>query len=300
MPAGALPAYDFGPMPCARRKPWYTTPVRAEGEGVARYYDVNTASFLARGEGGSEGVLHRAVWGEGVSDLSGAMQYVHELILRETDALGGGSLRILDLGCGVGASLLYLLGRRRAEGFGITVSREGYELARSRGEAEWLRGDFCRDLLPPSIDLAYAIESFVHASDARAFFEKVSESLRPGGRLVVVDDFLAKGAKEAGPLRDFVWGWHAESLLPVRDVDAMATGFGLSLVSDRDLTACLALDRPRDRALAWVLPFIRPFAEGPRMRSLVGGNALRKCLKRGFIEYRFRVWEKSAGYHRPR
>jgi hypothetical protein len=27
---------------------------------------------------------------------------------------------------------------------------------------------------------------------------------------------------------------------------------------------------------------------------MVGGNALRMCLKQGFVEYRFRVWEKRA------
>ena len=268
-------------------------PLPEHADDVARYYDENTGAFLARGEGGSEGVLHRAVWGQGVVDRAGALHYVHELILREIDTLGSPRPRILDLGCGVGGSLLYLLGRCNAEGFGITLSREQYELARERGNAGWLRGDFCRDALPPAIDLAYGIESFVHARDARAFFENVGESLRLGGRLVLVDDFLAKGPRDQTPVRDFAWGWHAASLLTPRDVDRIAAASALVLVSDRDLTPHLALDRPRDRTLAMFLQLLWPFlSESPRTRSLVGGNALRKCLKQGFIEYRFRVWEK--------
>jgi SAM-dependent methyltransferase len=263
--------------------------------GVARYYDVNTRVFLARGQGGGEGVLHRAVWGEGVRDPSSAFHFVHQLILEEIGTLRVSRPRVLDLGCGVGASLLYILGRCDAEGFGITLSGEQYELARKRGNAGWLRGDFCRDPLPAAIDLAYGIESFVHAPDARAFFENVGASLRPGGRLVLVDDFLAKDAAHRAPVRDFVWGWHADSLLATRDADRIAAASALTLASDRDLSPHLALDRPRDRALGLFLPLLRPFlSDTPRTRSLVGGNALRRCLKEGLIEYRFRVWEKGA------
>lgn len=260
---------------------------------VARYYDENTGRFLARGQGGSEGVLHRAVWGEGVRDSAGAFHFVHELILREMERLGAPRPRILDLGCGVGASLLYLLDRHPAEGFGITVSGEQLERARRKGKVLWLKGDFCRDPLPEDLDLAYGIESFLHASDARTFFRNVSGALRPGGRLVLVDDFLAKGALEQAPVCDFAWGWHAGSLLRPYEADEMAAAAGLVLVSDRDLTPYLSLDRPRDRALALILPLLRPFlSESPRVRSLVGGNALRACLERGLVEYRFRVWEK--------
>ncbi len=265
---------------------------------VARYYDVNTPAFLARGEGGKAGVLHRAVWAEGVSDLDAALHFVHDLILTEIEATGSASserLRILDLGCGVGASLLYLLERLEAEGFGITISGEQYRLARRSDGAAFLEGDFCRDPLPPSIDVAYGIESFVHATDAPAFFENVSRSLAPRGRLILVDDFLGSGPSDESSLRDFAWGWHATSLLRPREVDRMAEAAGLVLSLDRDLTPHLALDRLRDRALEALLPLARPLLpDVPRVRALVGGDALRKCLKLRRIEYRFRVYQKSA------
>jgi SAM-dependent methyltransferase len=261
--------------------------------GVSRYYDVNTRAFLARGEGGSEGVLHRAVWAEGVRDRSSAFHFVHELILKEIGAVGSPRPRVLDLGCGVGASLLYLLDRCPAEGFGITLSGEQYELAKKRGSAGWIRGDFCREQLPPAVDVAYGIESFVHASDARAFFRNVGAALRSRGRLVLVDDFLVRGTMGQTAVRDFAWGWHAASLLPPEEIDALAAEAGLALLTDRDLTPFLSLDRPRDRALALFLTVLRPFLpDTPRVRSLLGGSALRSCLKQGFVEYRFRVWEK--------
>jgi SAM-dependent methyltransferase len=275
----------------------------APEDAVARYYDANTRWFLRRGEGGQTGAIHRAVWGEGVSDLDGALHFAADLILREIDLTGSEKPRILDLGCGVGEGLLYLLAhlarparlkRREAEGFGITLSGEQYRLARAWGGASFAHGDFCRDPLPPDIDLAYGIESFVHAADARAFFRNVARSLRPAGRLVLVDDVLAEGVSAESSLQDFRWGWHAASLMTTAEADHLAAATGLSLLSDRDLTPHLDLDRPRDRVLGAFLPLARPFLpDAPRVRSLVGGNALRKCLKRGSIEYRFRVWSKT-------
>jgi hypothetical protein len=113
--------------------------------------------------------------------------------------------------------------------------------------------------------------------------------------LVLVDDFLVRSTTGQTSIHDFAWGWHAVSLFHPREVDAMAAESGLGLVSDRDLTPYLSLDRPRDRALALFLPVVRPLLpDTPRVRSLVGGNALRRCLKRGLIEYRFRVWQKGG------
>jgi SAM-dependent methyltransferase len=262
---------------------------------VARYYDANTRRFLARGEGRRTGVIHRPVWGEGVSDLTSALHFTAELVLREIEPDGSRKPRILDLGCGIGATLLHLLARREAEGFGITLSRTQYHEARSRGGAVFLQGDFCRDPLPSGLDLAYGIESFVHASDARAFFENVAGALRPGARLVLVDDFLAAGVSEGRSVSDFRWGWHAASLMPAAEADRLAASAGLVLSSDRDLTPHLELDRPRDRRLAALLPPLRPvLPDVPFVRSLVGGNALRTCLKLGLIEYRCRVWRKAS------
>jgi SAM-dependent methyltransferase len=267
-------------------------------DDVSRYYDENTKPFLRRGQGGAERVIHRAVWGEGVGNRHEAFHFVHELIRRELVALQSSSPRVLDLGCGVGATLRYLLERCEAEGFGITNSERQVEIARASGKGCFLLGDFCRDPLPDRIDLAYGIESFVHGRDADAFFANVSAALRSGGRLVLVDDFLAGDEADAA-VREFARGWHARSLLTPGDADAKAAGAGLVLRSDRDLTSHLELDRPRDWAIAAFVALARGFyprharrPKSARFDSLSGGDALRKCLKRGLVTYRIRVYDK--------
>jgi SAM-dependent methyltransferase len=264
-------------------------------DAVARYYDENTRRFLARGEGGAEGAIHRAVWAAGVQSASEAVHYVDELLLREVEALGVDRPRLLDLGCGVGASLAYLLERTEGEGIGVTLSRVQAEIARERaaGAATFIEGDFETAELPPDVDLAFGIESFVHAADVGRLFANASASLRPGGRLALCDDFLAPGAAGDPWVEEFRRGWHAPSLQTPDDADELAGGRGLALVSDRDLTHELDLDRPRDRAIRLVAAAGRALGlRSPGFMALLGGNALTQCLKRGLVTYRFRVWEK--------
>ena len=267
--------------------------MRFESADVARYYDQNTASFLAHGQGGAQGIIHRAVWGEGVARREEAFHFAHDLL--GTRIAESGARRILDLGCGVGASLEYLLHGTELVGFGVTNSGVQAGLARARlaGRAVVSELDFCSAPLEAPVDIAFAIESFVQAPDAPSFFANVARALAPGGHLVLCDDFLAAGDDDPW-LREFRRGWQASSLLRREAVDALAAEQGLELVEDRDLTPFLELDRPRDRALGLLIALTRPFVSlSARLESHLGGNALRQCLKRGLVVYRYRVFRAS-------
>ena len=273
---------------------------------VKRYYEQNTRRFLTLGQGGAEGAIHRAVWGEGVEDRREAFHFVHELVLREARTLQS-PLRALDLGCGVGASLLYLAERLSIEGIGITLSPLQVELARNRvathpaaSSVEFREGDFENLPLMDAVDLATAIESFIHGSDPNRFMAEVAKVLRPGGRLILCDDFLAAKALNAGPaqralLEEFKSGWHAGTLETVATVDQIAQRYGFELRSDTDLSPHLELGRLRDRAVS---AFVRlgkwAGTKNKYLQAMVGGNALQTCLRSDLVQYRFVVWTATG------
>ena len=182
--------------------------VRFESADVARYYDQNTASFLAHGQAGAQGIIHRAVWGEGVSSPDEAFHLVHDLL--RARIAESGARRILDLGCGVGASLEHVLRGTEVAGFGVTNSGVHAELARNRlgGRATIFELDFCSDPLPGPVDLAFGIESFVQATDAEAFVANIANAVAENGYLVLCDDFLA-GAGESQWVSEFRRGWRS-------------------------------------------------------------------------------------------
>ena len=220
-----------------------------------------------------------------------------------------GARRVLDLGCGVGASLEHVLRGTAVAGFGVTNSGVHAELARRRlGERATISElDFCSDSLPAPMDLAFGIESFVQAPDAGAFLANVAEAVAPHGTLVLCDDFREgdDSPTKAGEdrwVQEFRRGWRASSLMRPNVVDSLALEHGLELVEDRDLTPYLELDRPRDRALGVLIGLMRPVSSRKvRLESHLGGNALRQCLKRGLVTYRYRVFKArgSAGLTSP-
>lgn len=267
--------------------------LRSDRPDVARYYEENTRAFLARGQGARVGAIHRAVWAEGVGSRDGAFLYVYDRI--RALAKRHDARRIVDLGCGTGAGLAYVLDGTEAAGFAITNSESHRRRAVERlaGRAEVSLGDFCVGPLPAGTDVAYGVESFVHAHSAGAFFETVAGSLAPGGRLVLCDDFLAGSSTDPRVL-DFQRGWRAPSLLEPERADALAATSGLRLEQDEDWTPLLELDRPRDRWLALLFAAWRPSSgAGERILSLHGGHCLRLCLKAGRVRYRYRIWRKA-------
>src|SRR5580765_4303535 len=102
---------------------------------VRDYYDRHTSKFVALGQGGSVGAIHRAVWGPGVRRAEDAFRYVENQVadrLRRLP-LDIDTPHVVDLGCGVGASLTYLAEQLPSiSGTGITLSPVQARIAQER------------------------------------------------------------------------------------------------------------------------------------------------------------------------
>ena len=280
---------------------------------LREYYEKNTRLFLHLGGGRSTYSLHRPVWGEGVSTKSEAFSYPYRLVAHERASVAReeGATRILDLGCGVGGGLFYLADHSAApvSATGITLSptqvRLAREEARSRGlssQCTFRQGTFLDLPSLGPVDLAYAIEAFVLASDPRRFFAEAAAVLRPGGRLVIIDDVLAERPSQ-DTLDDrarhwvetFRAGWQADALRSGSTLRSLAREEGFVCRDDRDLTPGLHLHRLRDRLIAWGVVPLRPLLwRWAYFRGLIGGHALQQCLATGLIQYRCLVFERGA------
>jgi cyclopropane fatty-acyl-phospholipid synthase-like methyltransferase len=283
----------------------------AQVDRVREFYDRNTTRFQRLGEGGAS--IHRAVWAPGVATLEDALHYVDERVLALVAEID--EPRVVDLGCGVGGSLIHLaLQRSDLVGEGVTISPAQAEVAGrltvEAGVEDRVRvreGDF---LAPPDeltgADLAVSVEAFVHGPDPAAYFRAAAALLRPGGLLVVCDDVLtAAGARATGRdarrLEEFRTGWRLASLITVDDANRHAAAAGFSVTGDDSLTRYLRLRRPRDRALGVLAMATRPLRpRGEYWWSLVGGNALRCCLDTGLVDYRLLVFRRDEVGDRPR
>ena len=283
--------------------------MRSHSDKVEQFYEDNTKLLISLGHS-FEGTIHRAVWGPGTRSREAALLYVEDLVAERivgNRAEAGHQAHIVDLGCGVGATLCRLATHLRVRGTGITISSSQVSLARSRigaaGVADTvtcLLGDFCalsEDI--PEADVAYAIESFVLGGDARAFFSSCAKLVRPGGLLIICDDFVTDAAlladrKASVWLNRFRRGWRVGSLVDPRELAALAAEHGFAHVESIDLSAYLELGRPRDhvvgalmRVFGW-LPI-----RGSYWSMLYGGHALQVALQRDYLKYLFTVWRRT-------
>src|SRR5690349_16639443 len=87
----------------------YNRPMPATLADVRAYYDKNTPLFLRYGSSPETQTIHRSLWPQGVHNLEKALEVSNNLVLEEARSLGLAQSKILDLGCGVGATLFHVL-----------------------------------------------------------------------------------------------------------------------------------------------------------------------------------------------
>jgi SAM-dependent methyltransferase len=275
---------------------------------VREYYERHTRAFLRFGQGAQLGTIRRAVWGPGVSSREQAFHYVDDRlveIIGRTSGPTGATAHVVDLGCGMGASLCHIAAHLPIRGTGITLSPVQAELANRRIQSAGLAdrvlcvvGDYCAppDSLPPA-DAAYAIEAFVHSPDAPAFFDSAARLVRPGGLLVICDDFLreTRTPDAATTVAEFRRGWRLNSLVTTSQACAAAGEAGFVHKSTTALTPALDLRRPRDYGLALLAPMLGLVPQAwLRFGHVLGGNALRQCLRAGWVGYDLLVFRRTG------
>ncbi len=280
----------------------------AEAARIAEYYDRNSGRFLRAGGYGAALAMHRRLWPAGVTDAAVAADYVNRLVARTVARhLARAPAQVLDLGCGVGGTLLHLARRwPGASGLGLTLSEA--QVARAQTAAtrrpegarvRFERADFLAPRAPALADLVLAVESHVHAPSVGAFLDAAARHVAPAGLLVVVDDVLARpetalSATERRWVEAFRRGWRLGHVPTTEALARAGAARGLALVETQDLTHLLRLDQPIDRALRLLGPLAdrAGLAHLPRFANMIGGNALNACYRPGLMSYRLHAFAR--------
>jgi len=111
------------------------------------------------------------------------------------------SMRVLDVGCGVGGTLASLNGRcANLTLMGLNIDERQLEWARQhviprgRNVVGFIGGDACRlPFADGAFDVVLAVECIYHFPSKAAFLKEAHRVLRPGGRLTF-SDFVPRGA----------------------------------------------------------------------------------------------------------
>jgi SAM-dependent methyltransferase len=274
---------------------------------IARYYaflDRLTQLHVMRHESGSQAQpIHRALRDPEGGPPSPAV--IHRLIL-DSVALPEAP-RVLDAGCGYGATTFDLQPRTGGTWLGITLSpiqvQRATAEAERRGMANHLRFavQSYDDPLPGPFDLIIAIESLIHSTNPAASIANLAAHLAPGGHLVVVDDMPEPGlsAEDTADLELFKRMWRCPVAPPAPDWRAAIAGAGLTLTLEQDLTPLILLGNPEDLRAIRARQQRRAFwlgliGQGLREQADIGGRTLELLHLRGAVRYRMLTARKEA------
>jgi cyclopropane fatty-acyl-phospholipid synthase-like methyltransferase len=154
---------------------------------------------------------------------------------------------VLDAGCGVGGSAVWLAEHQGAAVVGVNINPRQVERARRLARARLLEDrvhfhvtDFCATgLEAASFDVVWALESACYAEDKPAFLAEACRLLKPGGRLVVADGFLTRddlSADERRLVERWQRGWAIPGTPSVACFARQLREAGFGAVRFRDVT----------------------------------------------------------------
>ncbi len=205
--------------------------------------------------------------------------------------------RVLDVGCGFGATLLTFARAHAGSFVGLTPS--GYQVARARAQAVALgvqaRCEFRQQTYDEAIvgpfDGAVSVEALCHADVLASALRRIAASLVPGARLVAVEDVAVDATvaddSDGCELRQRWSTAHLHARARWQEDLAVA---GFVLRAEHDLTAQV---RPRPartlaraaRTLRWLRAAL-PTAGGRAVTdAFLGGVALERLYAKGAMRY---------------
>jgi cyclopropane fatty-acyl-phospholipid synthase-like methyltransferase len=215
-------------------------------QDIAAYYEQSHTHYVQHWQLNRYQAMHYGLWWPDTRDFGEALMNTHRLMVAWGRVQAAD--QVLDAGCGVGGSGLWLAREVGCQVIGLTLSARqatrGQALAKAQGLAGQVhirQGDFTQTGLPAeSVDVVWAIESVCHAPDKGAFLAEAYRLLRPGGRLVLCDFFrheatpTAYGAKV---YRQWLDSWAIDQLSTQPGLVAAAQRVGFTDLRSQDLTA---------------------------------------------------------------
>jgi tocopherol O-methyltransferase len=198
--------------------------------------------------------------------------------------------RVLDAGCGVGGTDLWLASKAGAIVFGINVQRqhlhEASQAARRHPAGARVRfsaQDFTEMAIGDgTMDVVWALESVCHCEEKRDFITEAYRVLRPGGRLMVADFFLQRDTMpghQAARIKKWTDGWALPNLASVKRFHSDLACAGFKDITYRDVrTHVLPSSKRLYKASLVALP-INVILERAGRRSAVQGKNVRAALE---------------------
>lgn len=213
-------------------------------EEVEGYYDQTEIHYRKFWKLDKNMSLHYGVWEPGTKNLSEAMVNTNKQLMLRAGIKQ--EHRVLDAGCGVGGSSIYLAKNLGCRATGITLSKKqtitaaGFAEREGVGElVDFQQQDYTNTDFPDnSFDIAWGMESTSTATSKPALFKEMHRVLKPGGKFAVADFYKTRpyGIDDDEDMKMMLNGWAIADIGTLDEFIKDGEAAGFKLVSIQDYT----------------------------------------------------------------
>ncbi|MEI2756854.1 MAG: methyltransferase domain-containing protein [Chitinophagaceae bacterium] len=163
---------------------------------IVQYYQDTENAYKDSWDLNNSLAIHYGYWDEGVKSFPESLLRMNEIMM-QTAVIQSTDL-VLDAGCGVGGSSIYLASKLGCPVTGITLSQRQVTQATGFAKEKKLENlvsftimDYCNtDFKDESFNVVWGCESVCYADDKEKFINEAYRILKPGGRLIIADGFV--------------------------------------------------------------------------------------------------------------
>lgn len=267
---------------------------------IAEYYDKTLPFYKIFWHGDDESyALHYGFWDKDTKSVKEALlnenKFLADILKISFD------IKILDAGCGIGGSTIWLAKNFDVSVAGITLSEKQLEKARQlaknhgvQGRVEFHLQDFLNTKFPNDyFDIVWAIESVCHAENKKEFLQEAHRILKPEGKIIVADGVLKRDVRDSEKeiYKDFLDGLVLPNLAKIDDFENWMKEVGFRNVRFWDKTEEV---KPSSKILYRRTLMLHPFAKILHRFGLIS-SAVFKNGPAGIAQYKL-VQTGAGGY----
>lgn len=231
---------------------------------IRRYYDDSQILYRLFWMNKNNLAMHYGIWDKSTKNIHEALVNENEYIGRDLDVKKNDI--VLDAGCGVGGTSIWMAEKYGAKVTGINIVEKQIKLAKKysikRGVddlASFERRDYCDTGFPDeSFDKIFALESVCHSSKKEDFVKEVYRILKPGGKFCIYDYFVNQLETDADKrnYEIFCNGWAMPNLAKQTDFEHFLSKYKFINIHFSDITSKILKSSKRiqraSKAWLWV------------------------------------------------